>query len=516
MTNHKEILRLNSLGISNKDISVACKCSRNTVTRVLQRAAQQKLRWEQTESLSGKEVTEILFPDLSCPSAYRMPDYEHVHREMQKSGVTLSLLWVEYCEQCRNSGEMPYKSTQFNKYYADFIQKTKATMHLTHKAGEVMQVDWAGQTAFIVDTDTGELLKAYIFVAALPYSGYAYVEAFLQQKQEEWIAAHVHAYRFFGGVTRILTPDNLKTGVIKNTKDETVINKVYQEMSERYGTAILPARPLSPKDKAMVEGSVGVISTWILAALRNQQFLSLGELNEAIEEKLYQFNHKPFQKKEGSRATAFAEERPFLLPLPAHPFELATWKEATVQFNYHVSVDNMNYSCPFEYIKQKVNIRLTRTAIEIFFEGNRIASHPRLHGRPCQYSTLEMHMPPDHQKYIAWNGKRFIQWAEQVGENTAAIVRLFLGSRKVEQQSYKSCMALLKLTDKYPPQRLESACAKAFSFSTMPSLKSIQSILKSGQDKLLNKETDTKKSVSVSEYGFTRGAAYYAKEGDKC
>lgn len=167
MTNHKEILRLHSLGISNKDISLACKCSRNSVTRVLQRAAQQNLHWDQIENLSGKEVSEKLFPDHSSQSAYRMPDYEYVHREMQKCGVTLSLLWIEYCEQCHNSGELPYKSTQFNKYYADYIQKTKATMHLNHKAGEVLQVDWAGQTAFIVDTDTGELIKAYIFQSCI-------------------------------------------------------------------------------------------------------------------------------------------------------------------------------------------------------------------------------------------------------------------------------------------------------------------------------------------------------------
>ena len=188
-----------------------------------------------------------------------MPDYEWVHREMQKSGVTLSLLWVEYCEQCRAAGELPYhQSTQFNKYYAEYVHKVKATMHLDHKPGEALQVDWAGTTAHVLDTSTGELLDAYLFVAVLPYSGYAYVEAFLDMKQDAWITAHVNAYRFFGGVTRILTPDNLKTGVIKNSRSETIINKAYQEMSEHYGTAIIPARPRKPKDKAFVEGAPSV------------------------------------------------------------------------------------------------------------------------------------------------------------------------------------------------------------------------------------------------------------------
>lgn len=512
MTNYKEILRLKSLGMTHADIATSCGCGRNTVTRVLHRARECGMTWESAKDLALSEVQKKLFPSDNTKPTYKMPDYEWVHREMQKSGVTLSLLWVEYCEQCRTTGELPYQSTQFNKYYADYIHKTKATMHLSHKPGETMQVDWAGTTAHVLDTSTGELLDAYLFVAVLPYSGYAYVEAFLDMKQDSWITAHVNAYRFFGGTTRILTPDNLKTGVIKNSRSEIVINKAYQEMSEHYGTAIIPARPRKPKDKAFVEGSVGVVTTWILAALRNQQFLSLRELNEAIQDKLYDFNHKPFQKKEGSRADAFEEERVFLLPLPSTSFELSSWKVATVQYNYHVSVERMNYSVPYEYIKQQVQVRLTQSVVEIFFGGNRIASHPRLYGRPNQYSTNAEHMPPDHQKYMEWTGERFLRWAEQIGENTAAVVRLFLSAYKVEQQGYKSCMALLKYADKYSAERLEVACKKALSFTPSPSLKSIQSILKSGQDRLPDEPEDTH-TAKPSQYSFTRGAGYYSRRG---
>lgn len=438
-----------------------------------------------------------------------MPDYEHIHYEMQKSGVTLSLLWVEYCEQCRANGDIPYQSTQFNKYYSDYVHKTKATMHLDHKIGNTMQVDWAGQTGGIIDSDTGKIIPVYLFVSVLPYSGYAYVEPCLDMKQQAWINAHVHAYQYFGGVTKLLVPDNLKTGVLKNTKDETVINRSYREMAEHYGTAILPARPRTPKDKAAVEGTVGIVSTWILAALRNQQFFSLEELNEAVQDKLYDFNHKPFQKKEGSRAEAFEEEKPFLLPLPASPLEMASWKIATVQYNYHVSVEKQNYSVPYEYIKQKVDVRITSRTVEVFFDGNRIASHPRLHGRPNQYSTNESHMPPEHWEYLQWNGERFIYWAKQIGESTESVVRHFLSMYKVEQQGYKSCMALLKLSDTYSSVRLEAACSKALTFMPAPNLKSIQSILKSGQDKLLLKEPEEEKP---KRRGFTRGADYYRRD----
>ena len=510
MANYKEILRLHGLGINNTRIAASCGCARSTVIAALQRAESLGITWNSIQGLSEPEVSKKLYPHTAANRQYKMPDYEWVHREMQKSGVTLSLLWVEYCEQCRAAGELPYQSTQFNKYYADYVHKTKATMHLDHKPGETMQVDWAGTPAHVLDTATGELLDAYLFVAVLPYSGYAYVEAFPDMKQDAWITAHVNAYRFFGGVTRILTPDNLKTGIIKNTRSETVINKAYQEMSEHYGTAIIPARPRKPKDKAFVEGSVGGVTTWILAALRNQQFLSLWELNKAIQDKLYAFNHKSFQKKEGSRADAFEEERVFLLPLPSTPFELSSWKVATVQYNYHVSVERMNYSVPYEYIKQQVQIRLTRSAVEIFFGGNRIASHPRLYGRPNQYSTNEEHMPPEHQKYLEWTGERFLRWAGQIGENTTAVVRLFLTAYQVEQQGYKSCMALLKLADKYTAERLEAACHKALSFTPAPSLKSIQSILKSGQDRLPDEQA-SELSAKPSPYSFTRGAEYYSR-----
>lgn len=249
MTNYKEILRLRSLGINNTRIAESCGCARSTVIAALQRAAEQGFSWNKIKNCSTEEVARKLYPSTALGQHYKMPDYEWVHREMQKSGVTLSLLWVEYCEQCRQSGELPYKSTQFNKYYADYVHKTKATMHLEHKPGETMQVDWAGQTAALVDTDTGERLDAYLFVAVLPYSGYAYTEAFLDMQQEAWITGHVNAYRYFGGVTRILTPDNLKTGVLKNSKTETVLNKSYQEMAEHYGTAILPAGPAVPRTR---------------------------------------------------------------------------------------------------------------------------------------------------------------------------------------------------------------------------------------------------------------------------
>jgi transposase len=182
MTNYREILRLNSLGINKVNIAASCLCSRNTVSNVLQKAKENNLIYPLPNDLSDKQLSEILFPPSELKPTYKMPDYEYVHREMAKSGVTLTLLWLEYCDACREAGEIPYQSTQFNKYYNDYLSVTNATMHINHKPGEILQVDWAGDVAYVVNTDTGELIPAYLFVSSLPYSGYSYVEAFFSME----------------------------------------------------------------------------------------------------------------------------------------------------------------------------------------------------------------------------------------------------------------------------------------------------------------------------------------------
>lgn len=284
-------------------------------------------------------------------------------------------------------------------------------------------------------------------------------------------------------------------------------------MAEHYGTAIIPTGVRKPKEKAFVERTVGIISTWIIAALRNRQFLSLEELNDAMWQKLKDFNRNPFQKKPGSRESAFAEERQFLMPLPGKPFEMSTWKVATVQFNYHISTDKMNYSVPYEYIKHQVDVRQTKNMVEIFYQGRRIASHKRLYGHPGQYNTVDEHMPEKHRQYTQWNAERFIRWAAEVGPNTEQAVRAIIASRKVEQQSYKSCIALLKLADIYSVVRLEAACKKALAYSAVPSFRGIRTILKTESD-TQKAERSAPTDQSPQAFGFTRGAAYYGGTND--
>jgi transposase len=512
MTSYREILRLYSQGLSQRSIAASCGCGKGTVQRTLEHAKKHNLAWPLPPEMTEGRLRDLFSPSSKDSGYYKELDFEWVHREMAKSGVTLSLLWNEYCAQCRQNGEIPYMYTAFCDRYRDYSIRNKATMHIERKPGERMEVDWAGQTMEITDNLTGEIIPAYIFAATLSYSGYAYVEAFLSRNQENWIAAHVNAYRFFGGATRILVPDNLKTGVIKNTKSEVVLNRAYQELSEHYGTAVLPARVRKPKDKPSVEGAVGVISTWVIAALRDWKFFSLRELNEAIRGKLEEFHRKPFQKKEGNRMSVFLEEeKHLLLPLPPKEYELAQWKVCTVAYNYHISPDKMFYSVPYVYIKKKVDVRLTRSMAEVFFDGERIAAHARKHGRPGQYSTLPEHMPEEHRRYTQWNAERFLSWARSIGGNTMTAVKAILASRKIEQQSYRACMALLKLNDKYSAPRLETACKRALTYTPSPSFKSIQTILATGQDKLPDEEA----ADPSAEFGFTRGPGYYGDGGDE-
>ncbi len=439
MTKYREILRLKSLNLSQQNIAHSCNVSKKTVNRVLKRAEELGISWPIDENDTDAVLAEKLFPSAKKNiSAKRMPDYDYIRKELLRNGVTKKLLWTEYMEDCRANGDEPLMYSQFCYHIQQDEQKRRATMHINRKPGEQVEVDWAGDPATIIDPDTGKIIKAYIFVGVMTYSQYAYVEAFLDMKQKSWINAHVHMYEFFGGVARILVPDNCKTAVVHNGgwKDQQ-INETYQELAEYYGTAIIPARVRTSKDKPNAEGTVGNISTWITAALRNEQFFSLAELNRAIREKLEQFNQRLFQKKEGSRLSLFLEdEKPLLAPLPASRFELSDWKTATVQFNYHISVDGMLYSVPYEYIKKKVDVKVTDTTIEIFYNHNRIASHRRLKGRPGQYSTVTEHMPEDHQKYLEWNGDRFRKWAERIGINTYTVVNAILTSKRVEQERF--------------------------------------------------------------------------------
>lgn len=508
MQDIKKILELRAQNKSQRFIAKALSISRNTVREVSRLADEKCIYWNQVREMDEMTVQNLIYGDNPLNLVYVQPDFDYVHKELLKPGVSLNLLWEEYCEKCRSQNLPFYQRSNFYRLYNEHVKKNKLTMHINHKPGERMMVDWDGKTMNVTNRYTGEITIAYIFVATLPFSMYSYVQACPSMDSKNWIDCHVKAFSYFGGVSRLLIPDNLKTGVIQNKKyEDPVLNKSYQEMADHYGTTIIPAKVKAPKDKAAAEGTVGVITTAIMAKLRNRTFFSFDELNRAIYIELEKFNEKPFQKKDGSRRSVYLEEeKDYMLKLPERDFELSEWKTATVQLNYHISVEKMNYSVPYEYVGKRVEVKLTRSEVEIFYKGTRISSHKRLYGRKNQYSTTEDHMPENH-KLFTWNGERFRKWAVSIGPNTFKVIDFQLNKYRVEEQAYKGCLSILKLSDKYTGARLENACQLALEHISEPGYKNIRLILESGQDRKQQSISD--ECEEDLKYAFMRGKEYY-------
>ena len=426
--------------------------------------------------------------------------------ELQKKGVTKKLLWEEYVQECDITDKIPYKYTQFCVKFNRFLQTQKAAMHFEHVPGDKIEVDWAGQTIPIVDQETGKMKKAYLFVGSLPYSQYSYVEVTDDMKEENWIMAHVHMFDFFKGTTLIIVSDNLKTGVVKHPKNgDVVLNDAYRELADYYDIAIISAKPRTPKGKASVEGTVGKVTTDILARMRNEIFYSVFDANQMAQKLLKNFNSRKFQKREGSRIEVFLlEELPKLRKLPKQSYEYGIWKRATVQYSYHIYIEKMYYSVLFRYIQKKVDVRITKNMIEIFYDHCRICSHVRLKGRPGQYSTNPDHIPPNHKYTSEWNSEKFINWAAKVGPSTKTVIKRLLVSYKVEQQAYKGCRSILKFGDCYSPEKLEKACEKALSLIQGPRYRNIKLIIERIQ------ENESEEQESMDDTGaILRGSKYY-------
>ena len=517
MVDYREILRLKHLKYTNTDISSSVHSSRNTVQEVLSIAEALNVKWPLDDDVTNVMLEAVLYPERHKKAEERlMPDYPRIHKELAQKGVTLSLLWTEYCMEAKNAGKKPYMSTQFNDNYHKWARVTKATMRIQHKPGDAMEVDWAGATIDIYDDVTGEVYPAYLFVAVLSCSCYVYAEICINMKSDTFINCHVHAYEYFGGATRLLIPDNLKAGITSNTRYETVIPRAYKEMADHYNTAIVPARVKHPDDKPNAEGSVKFATTWILAALRNYRFFSIEEAKAAISEKLEELNTRPFQKRAGNRRTAFEnEEKEFMQPLPVCPYEPAVWSTAKVQNDYLISDGINKYSIPFDLIGERVDIRCTSNTVEVFFHGSRVASHVRKKSPQKDPICIREHMPPEHQKYLTYNPEEFENWAEYIGEHTSKVVHHFLYSDKEPEQGYKYCVSLMKLADRYGQDRIERACERLLSFTSQPSLRSISTILKNGQDKLPLEKTVTGHNVfQRRSSGITRGVSAYRDGGD--
>jgi hypothetical protein len=394
------------------------------------------------------------------------------------------------------------------------VVKSNITNHLTHKPGVVCEVDWSGPTMKIIDTATNDTITVYLFVATLPYSQYSYVEPCFDMKENTWLKCNVNMFEFFGGSTIRTVCDNLKTGVISHPREgDIILNAHYESFGNHYCTAIMPAPVRRPKRKASVEGTVGKIATAIIAKLRNERFYSMERLKISVGKALSNFNEAPFQKREGSRSEVFREvESDCLRKLPLAAYEIADWIYGrSVNIDCHIVYDKNRYSCPYQHVGKKVDLKITDTLLEIYLNGERIATHHKL-ADYVQYdwSTHEEDMP-DKFQHPEWDDKRIKNWAYSIGNHTGEVIDRIFESVSIKEQGYNSCLSVLRLSKSYSPVRLETACEMALAKIRIPRYKHLKSILAANQDNVVLKGKSNAKPRSNTETsrGYIRGSGYY-------
>ncbi len=473
----KEILRLKIKNLSNRQIAKACNISPTTVEKYTERIESASISYDDITQKSEDEIMAKLFQDKKPNPKMLMPDVNYIHKQLKMKGVTLQLLWEEYKEQ-NPSG---YSRTQFCYYYNLWRKKLNPTMRFNHKAGEKIFVDFSGDRPLITDPKTGKERTAELFVGTLGASDYTFAVAVENQKKENWILCHKKMLSFFGGVSEYIVPDNLKSGVTSPDYYDPQINISYTEMAEHYDVAILPARPIKPKDKAKVENAVLNVQRRILAKLRNRTFFSMEELNSAISQDLYEFNNRKMQQIGKSRYELFLEiDKPALRKLPLKPFEIFSWKKEKVGLDYHIRIEGVNYSVPYKLINQVVDIRYNSSLVEIFHNNKKICSHIRSF-KKGEFITSVVHMPHSHKGYIQWTPDKIRRWADKSGENTSLFIDKILESCNHKEHAFRMCLGVMSLAKKYTGERIGKACAIALSVESYR-YRTLKSILTNRMD----------------------------------
>ena len=453
----KDALRLKFEGRhSHQYIAAALGISKGVVTKYVGLAVAAGLDWAQLAAMDEATLERRLLPAPRPGDMYAVPDWGRIHQELRRKGMTLSLLWEEYCAEvgerhCAEHPVKPWRYSQFCENYRRFAKSLKRSMRQSHRAGEKLFIDFAGPTVTL--TDGGQ---ANIFVAAMGASGYCFALATKGQTAADWLDATAQALSFYGGVPELIVPDNPRALVRQANRYEPQLSESALDFARHYGCSMLPARAYHPQDKAKVEMSVQLVERWILARLRNRRFFTLHELNQAIGLLLVDLNQRPFKKLPGCRRSAFEQlDAPALRALPAERFVISRWKTVKVNIDYHVEFDKHYYSAPYKLMRKKVYIRATQSTVEIFFNNKRVASHRRVKA-PGRYTTVAEHMPLAHQKYLEWSPERFVSWAQKTGPHTAQLVQVLLDSRQHPQQAYRSCLGVLRLGSRYGEERLEA------------------------------------------------------------
>ena len=505
MSRVRQIIKLYNQGIGKKKIGTRLGMSKNTVKLYIETYYSLKITWDELSRLDDFELNKLFHPPRELilnDKVQQLYDFfPEMEKQLRKRGMTIAMQFRQYKERYPDSlGE-----TSFYFYYQRWKKKVYPAMHIEHKAGDKMYIDFAGGTLPYVDTDTGEIREAQVFIAILGWSQYVYIEAIPSQAVEDFIAACENALHFFKGVPLAIVPDNLKSAVIKASKHEPVLNENSKSFADHYGTTILPARSRKPKDKAHVENMVKIAYQKIYTQIPEKQLLGLSELNSHIWKNLHLLNAATLTGKECSRSDQWHLEQATLQALPVNRYEMRTIKQATVMKNGHVYLteDQHYYSVPFELIGKKINLQYSRTSVEIFHNYEPVAKHKRVRS-PGNYSTEPSHMPPQHKYVTEWSPTYFLEKAKEINPVVEYFIGQVLAKKQHPEQAYKSCQGILSFAKRVGHQRLINACRRAHEIGYY-NYKIIEDILR----KSLDQYEDDATPVQMPVHDNIRGGNYY-------
>ena len=496
----KDILRLKyQSDLSHERIAQALSISKGVVAKYLSLASAAGLQWQDSAELDEAGLERRLLGRSLADTQVVEPDFARVHIELRRKGLTLMLLWQEY--RAAHEGQRTWAYTQFCEHYKRFAKTLKRSMHQHRRAGEKLFIDYAGSTLTLQDGS-----RAHVFVAAMAASSYTFACATVDETMRSWLSSSARALTFYQGCPQIIVPDNPRSLVAQADRYEPRVNDTVLDFARHYSVSILPARPFAPKDKAAAESSVQVVTRWVLARLRHTVLADVHAADAAIGALLPSLNNRTFQKLDGSRASLFAQlDAPALSPLPAQPWQWATFKTVTVHIDYHVEVDFHRYSVPHALVSRKLEARITDALVEMLHRGQRVACHVRSSKRGG-YTTLDEHMPAAHRAHKQWTPERLIHWGQQIGPSTGVFVTQLLRRFRHPEHGYRSCLGLLSLAKRHGPPRVEAACALALELGAMR-YRHVRDILANGRD-LLPRPSASTDWVSP-EHDNVRGAANY-------
>lgn len=507
MSKIRKVIKFYCNGKSKLFISKYLSLSRNTVKKYISLFEVLGLSIEAINEKTDAEL-ELLFSQNTVESI--SPKLQALHnffpkmeRELKKVGVTVKHMWEQYILANPDG----FQSSQFRHHYKIWGKRVNPVMHMNHKSGDKMYVDYAGKTLSIIDKETGEVREVQFFVAILGASQYTYAEASMSQKKEDFVASVENAMRFFEGTPAAIVPDNLKSAVIKSSRFEPTINETLADLAEHYETTILPARAYRPRDKSLVEGAVKILYRRIYVNLKETKYFSLEELNNQIWDLLDSHNVRKLTGRPYSRRELFLEdEKQKLRPLPQERFEIKYQSFATVMQNGHVqlSQDKNYYSVPYQYVKKKAKLLYTASTVEIYYKYNRIAVHARNY-KPYVYITIPEHLASTHQFIAQWSAARFIEWASSIDDAVREYIIEIIESRNHPEQAYKSCLGILNFEKKVGRERLTNACKRALDFKIY-NFKTIQNILENNLDRV---DLEQEKEQELPNHGNIRGKNYY-------